>query len=746
MKSRKWVKMIAIAMIIASFALILVGCRKENSGNDNDGISPGQAFAEVVEKLMHSMHIDKSEPFSVEFSTDIHLMSNDNAEHKMKLNFAGDMFSGADGTNADNTFLLELMSDNGTKYIGMYADGENLYLDSPSSKYKIINFKIYDLMHGKKRTRNISIVDISMVIGELLFSKVNINGGTYEFDYDLNSFTALATEVLSGTLGGDEGLDAIAKSLGYTDWNALEEPLQKINGKLKFNFVGNQIFGVSLDNNTGKGKQKLSAKGISVKNGKLENSVINRMPADLENYTETKIMNFNTSGNFELIGNNGIIGKYNWKFVSNLDLFELISNDGDFNMDEDDMAHFIVSANMDESSSAYNNSKIKASDGVILEMAYSPKEFGNKNVFLTANIKAIMPKQFLTDMGLPSIVTGIIPKFYGAHIDVDILSNIANIGAQTPIPEGGSSRSIVKESMKLSEILSLFKLTKGKLELDRRLIDLALGGNDSKIDYFLDFGEEKTTALRLNINSFKFGDPLVEEYEVMSHFLYSSNDGDDIPKDFGKLSGFTPAKKTTPLGNNGYVTFVTKDGKTINENGVASEISVYEANGIVGGNVAYNYIDFYGNEGGNTQVTKILGVSPIDFTKIGEEQEINLITSVTDGYNLISLLGNMNIYLDLPLNVYKTKIILCEEQSSQFTPEKILEFKVGDELTEDSLKASLKVNYNDDTSYIYNAMPIDYNIPLNVIEGKKYFAKEGEYNIKYVVAGREISRTVKVMP
>lgn len=744
MKKKIIVWVFIIIMLLATLSVSLVACNKDDgSNNSSPTLTPGEALTEIMDKMINSNELKINQKIYGEFVIAFEKVGKA-ANGTAKLEIAMDIDTTEGSTNKDNQFLIELVGGSGNKLVGLYADGEYLYIDCADSHHKITNFKLKDMVTGNN-TKKTELIGLLALAANLLFENVEVDKNNYKFNYDLNEIV----DVLSGVFGiiiSQNELDNIAKMEGYNNWSDLLADLNLGHGHIEFDFnEKDKLVGFNISNKSSDVENNMKMERMVLANGMLPVSVKDRLPENHANFNETKLLNLNMTGDLELTSKHGNIAKYTWELITNLDPLELLINRGDFNLDEDDTAHFILRNKTSDNMGAYNDSKLKAANGVILEVAYSPKEFGNKNVYICANLKSLISKSLLKEMGVPEFLSGVIPQYYTMFMDVDLISNIGNIGGQTPIKEKNMIKTKQTKGLSLTDLIYGISISQGELEIDRKIIDGLLGEKSGMLGHILDVEGAKTESVKLTTKYTKFGDKANGEYKMMDHFLYVADSESGAVKDFGETSGYKIAKDAKPIGESGYNKFSTIDGKIIhNNNGEVYKLSPLEANSIVGGQIYYNYTDFNDESANEVRTANILGISGLDLTKLGVEQEITLITSVTDGNTLLSLLNSLNMPINIPGNVFNTKILLSEESSYELLKTHSENYKIGDKFVADVTGAQLKITYNDGEQYIYDAKNIDYNIPTYNKALINYFAKAGEFEVKYIVAGREMIRSLIV--
>lgn len=741
LKRKTLLSLFIIIMLIMLSSAILVGCDKDEP--EVSQYTPGDAFAEVARRIMESDEMQVGKQMSVDIVLDISMKNHrNNKETVLEIFMRGNANYNDNSTNADNNFILELTNKtDDSKVIGLYADGEYLYVDLINDHYKIENFKLRDILMGKgnQQTRAVDLEAIFRIVGDLLFDSVEVvNDNQFTFQYDLSKTLKTYEEIFVELIGMDS-LNEFSQSLGYDNWNHfVDDVIGELKGELVYKFDRNNNLDSQQWHNKGdKNSFSISAPTFSINDSNLIIDFDKYINKDVE-WIQTKLMNIKLNGSFNVISDGAKVGVYDWELITNLDPLELLANQGDFNLDDDDMAHFIVRARMNESTQEYNDSKVKAANGVVLELAYSPREFKNNNLMLTFNPKAILSKALVKELGIPEIAMGFLPEYYGTHIDVDVLREMGNVGKV-------EQKSGVNKGLSIGDLLGAIQINSDGLTLDVSIFSALPGDIGNILSSLFAVGDKTADKINITVDYSKFGDRTNGGYNVKDHFLYIADEENNQFKDFSGTTGFIPAKESKPINNDGFVELTTSSGKKINMVDNAHKLSVEELPTLIGGKIKYNYIDFDGNNQTAVTPVTILGISNVDSNIIGEVQSVNLITSIPDGKNLLSLIGALKIIPDIPGNVYTTKIILSSEKSADMTYAKELNYRVGDELIETDILGQLTITYDDDSNYVYNNSAITHNIITTKIGTKSIVSQPGKYTISYNIGGRYLERAIEVV-
>lgn len=706
---KKYFIVLTAIMLICALTIGLMACDDDN----NEPVvvpelSPGEAFGEVLEKISQSKNINAGNNLNLNLDGYIDFRGNGK-----KLEFSSEV-NNIDGQLRDMFFEL---SESDKKLMGVYVDGKDCYVDLNSIAYKYSNViggeKDFE---GGARDGRISndMSAIAVMVGELIFKNVTMKGDDYTFEMNVG-------DILDGTLGDlveafGVDFDEIATFLGYSDKSNMIAELKKITAFVDFDFNNDNFDGAHF-RYRGNNEFDLGVSSINITDETSDINYSEKIP-DKE-YHLTNAINFKMNGEFILNGENGDgrIAKYDWRLLADID---------PFNPSENDRFHFVMTNKTDENSAEYNEEKISAKDGVVLEIAYSPKEFGTDNILMAVNLKALLDSSILENMGVAGSVGKLLPNYYGVFIDIDAINVINSVGNVTTKSSGNMNT--------LQGILGMIQLGDGSISINRELISL-LGDNDI-INTLLDTSSDSTESLELKVNFMTYGGNH-DNYDIKNHY-FNIADFSGAKKNFGML--FNPALSAEVIQDNGYAKITTANGKIINDG--VNQISVDELNTLIGGSVQYKFLGYNGKMANAKNPVKILGVSGVDTSLLGAEQEITLITSMADGENLSGLLNSVGVELDLPINVFKTKIVLSEESSAQFTDNLgITEYRIGDEITLNNSDVTLDITYVNAEKYQYTANSFYHNIPIT----NGFISASGEYEIVYSIGGRNYVRKVNVI-
>lgn len=705
---KKYFIIVTAIILVCALTVGLIAC--DDDANEPiviPELSPGEAFGEVLQKIAQSKNINTGNNLNLNLDGYIYFRGSGK-----RLKFSTEV-NNADGQLRDMFFELR---ESDKKLMGVYVDGKDCYVDLDSIGYKYSNVIGGGDFEGGANDGRISndMSAIAVMVGELIFKNVTMKGDDYTFEMNVG-------DILDGTLGGlvealGVDFDEIAIFLGYSDKANMITELKKITAFVDFDFSNDKFDGAEF-RYRGNSEFDLGVSSINITDEMSEINYSEMIPN--KEYHITNAINFKMNGEFILNGDNsgGRIAKYDWRLLADID---------PFNPSENDRFHFVMTNRTSENSAEYNEEKISAKDGVVIEIAYSPKEFGTDNILMAVNLKALLDSSILENMGVAGSVGKLLPNYYGVFVDIDAINELNSVGSVTTKSSGNLNT--------LQGMLGMIKFGDGSIKIDRTLISLL--GDNKIITTLLDTTSETTESLELKVNFMTYGGNH-DNYDIKNYY-FNIADFSGAKKNFGLL--FNPALNAEPIQENGFAKITTANGKTINDG--VNQISVEELNTLIGGSVQYKFLGYNGKTANAKNSVKILGVSGVDTDLIGEEQEITLITSIADGENLSGVLKNVGVELDLPINVFKTKIILSEESSVQFSDNLgVTEYRIGDKIALNNSDVTLDINYSNGEKYQYSANGFYHSIPMT----NGLISASGNYEIIYSIGGRNFVRNVNVL-
>lgn len=723
---KKFITITVIMALIAIFAVTIVACEGDNASNtplEPVGDTAGATLWQVAERIGKSKNINFAEAMNLSLGGLLEINNgsiNKRLKYDLKVNI--NTLDGIGDAYNNNFYIRINNADNDEVVMGVFADGHDVYLDLGEVGYKYENVSLNGgKTDGGNARLSIDAESVVTLIGELLFNEVKANEDIYEFNFNVGTVSEKILPLVF--VLANANIDSFAEELGFADFNDMAAYLKAYSGSLIFDFNADTFNGIKFDFNGNGDKFNLSLDSIDLQGTNVAIDFESLIPK--RNYIVTKAINFKSNGEFYLDSVDGSIAKYTWELVADIDPF---NNRG--MTENDDIFHLVVKNVTADNKDEFNQSKIKATDGVILELAYAPKLFNTDNLLAAVNLKSILSSNILISAGVPSSFGKLLPDYFGTHIDLDCLTMIGNQGS-VQTKSGNGSKSIF-------DIFKMIKIDNGSIEINRELITAILG-DDPALNSLLDTETLQTETLKLNVNFMSYGSDN-KDYALAEHFLYAANDNGGT-KNFGL--GLKPSKSSMPVTDDGFMLATDIYGNQFN--GRTDKISLEELELLIGGNMNYIFTDYWNAERKGNSAVKILGISGIDKELFGVEQTVNVLTAMPDGNNLMGLLNSFNVNIDLPTNVYKTKIILTKAEKIEFIPnynETI--YRIGDAVTLENKDCNMSVLYSDGEQKIYSSSAISHNLPIKTYNELPTLFALGNYTVNYFFGNKIYERNITV--
>lgn len=706
-----------IILIVSALTFGLVSCKPEEPEPEPEKEpTTSEVITQIIEKMDKAFAFSSGKAVGWENVIDISY-----GESFYTLKTSGRL----DPTDKRNTKIKLSVLDEDKEVFMLGADDEFMFVETETAKHRFTGLNL-----GEMITKEALSADNKTITG--LISAVF----TLVFEECETSKTRLS--LVNGSLAGV--VDALKEMIGS---NAILDEVFNLLAGLKFEL------NCKLDKNGNFEKLDLTVlvgeneAGLAVNKGaKLGNDVKPEiaLPAkDDKEFAETQLVNFSIDGTFSLVNkddayNRTNIADYNYKLFVDFNPFDIIKSGlgkdekGNivFNVEkalftsETTRIYFDISHICTDACKDFCATKLtQSSKGSILTIAYdktsNQANFNNDNLYIALNAKQILPKSVMDSLvgaGTTDMVAGLLPEFMGININpTALLAMLTRKATVMPTAETKAAANLQFNPLQL--VTSILKLVDGirydgAISLETEdiydIVDIfgpMAGQNIVPIIKAL-FGEQ-TEEIKVNAN-FKYADTSYDNFNIFQNFTYIDKNVAEL-KDFGGLVGTTEWDKDAK-GN----IKINSGGSVVNydENGNPLPVSQAElATILTSGNLSYTYTDVYGKAGtGNARISKVYG---LDWTKVGVEQEIELLVENTSGKLnelLIMIKAFLGIDVLIPGELVKVKVIISEVEDKtwaynadvaeemKLNPEK--EYKYDDKLY---LAQDLTITYKDNGKY-----------------------------------------------
>lgn len=532
--------------------------------------------------------------------------------------------NGIDGGDSNN-FALALTDTRGEKVIGLCADGQDAYVDVAQNPYidnaklKLQQTCVFDWLY---RGENADITMVADKIGQQIISfgkalfdgaDVNADKSKYSFMLDSEGLSNRIVQYFKALSFYDEDVSKVILSIfGIRDLDAMFVA-SDIGGQVDCYITNGRLSAIECsflneDDNT-LGKLKL---GVDI-NDEYDENVHKMFPKSDVGYKITKVGSTALDGALSLISSNGnkYAIKYDMSLNTNVDLLTLIFNGFDLEkLGDDNFFHFRLSHKCSGTCTEYCNDKLTKANGAILDVAYSPRDFGSSNVYICLNLHSILRKSFIDQVSrFDRSVTAInVPEYAMAVLPASNLKgdeSLARVMFKT-------YAKIIGIEIGESEFVDL---NMNELDFDNSLLS-ALAEN------VLESEEFQIDRVKLRVDENIYGQ--ARDYDVYKEVVYLK--GYDIPelksfnsalcKDHTAYSWTYEEKKATQIDgvecllNNVYDASGSNLLHGVDENGNYVPMSDKEIEDLIGSMLKLKYVGYSGEE--QSAYCEIVGVEGLD--------------------------------------------------------------------------------------------------------------------------------------
>lgn len=306
-----------------------------------------------------------------------------------------DAVSEAAETAAEEGVLFSLVADNSATWVDV-APG----LDISDARVRIENLNIFGLLGAAYNDATSdaavkALADILFNLGRAFFSGVSVSGGGDVYTFTVNAdFKSDGAAYFSSvlTVFGEEVSDALLAAFGIEDADALFQGLPDMRGEVVLTF-GDDGVGISTDRLT-TGENGAGMNAVFTTSDELYPELTAKVPDGTEvGYVTTKIGNSHMSGKVEFTRGDNSIMSYDYELDANLDLLTLALAGYDLTaLDEDNYFHLRITHTCTATCGDYCRSKYASARGAVLDIAFSPADFGSYNVYFSVALHALMTK------------------------------------------------------------------------------------------------------------------------------------------------------------------------------------------------------------------------------------------------------------------------------------------------------------------------------------------------------------------
>lgn len=308
----------------------------------------------------------------------------------------------------DSAVAINVYSDDKSVF-SIKADNKNSYIDITqnavvaSAKTKIEETNFFDWLNVEyhEGTEQETRQAIKNYVGDLC--STFFKNGDKSADGKYLTFT-LADDVCGKTLTKfadilsfvDKNVaNLFLGALGVDNASEIFDRVGQVEGSIKFCVENGIVTSVKGENF----KVNAKASTLDVTFAKSDRNTIKAtFPTSDAGYKITKMASSSVSGSLSNVdsGTKRTAVKYNFQLNTDIDVMKLVFNDYDLScLGKDNSLHMRLSHKCDSHCTEYCSSRIDNAKGAVIDVAFSPSDFGSSNLYINVNLKYLMSADYL---------------------------------------------------------------------------------------------------------------------------------------------------------------------------------------------------------------------------------------------------------------------------------------------------------------------------------------------------------------
>lgn len=780
-------------MLAALICLGLIACGDNGNDSSDDIIYPTawKAYIDDYVKLMTNTYQIADDGINVDIDFEINTYNGKTKNYEiikvvLRLNLSLQKYYN------ENALVFEVYKTNSVydkkKVFSLYGDNEKLYLQvyedkyDKESKYVYSDAPLLDIL-----AKNIEkLIDNGRNDGELIrqlalntFTDCTVNSDKTEYKFEFSLATLLLNE-------GFEKFNAIlnfmpqeiaAAVYGIVGAESAEEfcdVLMNTRGVLSIKREGDRIKQIETGSIRNGGSDvngilNLITNKLSISDKPITG--LKKAMPEQEGYEKTKIATLTTFGkvNFKSSDKLKTLITYDLELNMSIDLLRLLLNNGDVTaLSDDNYFHLSIShkcnANCNDYCSVELGNKFMPAVGSVLDVAFSPTDFGTHNIYIVTSLKSLIGDNSLKNMNINTGMLKLILSDYQLFTIDSSITKQENFGGIFT-----ESDSILNDLVSLlnlhlwgaeiavTDLSALINKTVGDSDTAQAITDLIFSNADVdsiKIDCQLpQYGAKRTydIAQRALFITSENVDEGVIGVKLYDNALFSSR---NLPPISWQFDDGSYAENNVFINNiyskDGELIYGVKDGKEL-------PISPEEIKNLDSGILKFSYKDIYGstvasNGNINKGEARILGIANINYNNYDEYQNITLKLSAPTRISLAenrfddSVIKAMDrllyVYLDVKIKFSALKYngIKITRTDTDDNGNIITEYRIGNPssaIKDRVLQANATLEYKNGhrKQYIVYGDDSIFDSFSTLLVGYM-FNTLGECTLKYKVAGR----------
>lgn len=444
--------LISAIFLLMIAACLFAACDGSYINKDKLPLKPWQEYIADVSRAIDLQYINISaqQPIAMEMSLNaLDNQAQERYECSLTLNLDKSSRDAQQGA-----FKIIKKTDSQRKVmLDVFNDGDKLYWckwQSDAGSYEKTVFENAPLIYSLQEVFGALGANVDYSTPGILFESLanvfftdggvmNAEGDEYVFDFDLkkglsSAFTINMFENLPQVL--QKAFFSIAKVDSYDDMLAKTPSLKgSVHIKLKDKLI-ERVYCDNLEYIDASGHARVLSIDmplIRVTNGRVDLS----SSAPEGDYGDGRFTDMTVTGKvkFENSHLEKVEMQYDYQLNAKLDVLQLLADGGDINsLADDNFFHFKMTHKCDDGCTAFCADKLDKAKGAVLDIAFSPKDFGNHNIYISVGARFLLSHGLIAQLTsqlstLQPFIERMLPEYVLAVVSADNFSSNSNMSA-----------------------------------------------------------------------------------------------------------------------------------------------------------------------------------------------------------------------------------------------------------------------------------------------------------------------------
>lgn len=311
----------------------------------------------------------------------------------------------------DKSLMVLRLSVRGENVFSLVSDNSSTFLDiAPNdaiddAKLKIENLNIFDFFKTAWNPEGQDVViaafkEMLINLGRTFFDEVDVDASGSRYVFKIaDDFKNTGKQYFNRVMGafGDTVSSAVLGAFRIDSVDELFSALPDISGSIALEIDDDGI-SLSADELIVDGNaSRFEADGAA--QYALYDEFYAYVPDDEASYVHTKLGSTYMAGTVTAYDGDEKAASYDYELNANIDLMSLMLSGSDLAaLPEDNYFHFRVSHRCGRRCTDFCEGKLSEARGAVLDIAFSPSDFGSDHVFVSLNLHSLVTSDYLDEV------------------------------------------------------------------------------------------------------------------------------------------------------------------------------------------------------------------------------------------------------------------------------------------------------------------------------------------------------------